>query len=140
MRLSSLASARPAYYDRNAVSVFQAYLAQTAPHATTTRYTYTVAAGKKLLVEHVGSRLLRTSAAAPVGQFGIEQQVTNGTNQILLSERYSLDNTVNAVTDDIRGLACTIYAGETITGITLDSSTGGLVQYWVSSKGTLYDA
>ena len=140
MRVASLGVARPAYYDRNATSLFQSYLAQIAPHATTTRYTYTVSAGKKVYLEHVGSRVLRTSAAAPVGQFGIEQQVTDGTKQILLSERYSLDNTVNLVQDDIRVLGCTIYAGETVSGVTLDSSTGGLVQYWVSIKGTLYDA
>jgi hypothetical protein len=37
-------------------------------------------------------------------------------------------------------MALTLYAGETISGVTYDDSTGGTVLYQVAMKGTLYDA
>ena len=50
MKITSYAVARPQYYDRGAVSTFFSYAATLSQHAATTRWTTTVAAGKKLLL------------------------------------------------------------------------------------------
>ena len=141
MRLSSLASARPAYYDRNATSVFLSYAQALAPHATpTTRWTYTVPSGKKLLIEYTASRLWRQTVATAVNQYATENYVTNGTNTATISARYSYDNTTTVINDDIRSCNLTLYPGEIVYASTVDNSTGGTVYYQTSAKGTLYDA
>ena len=59
MKITSYAVARPQYYDRNAVSTFFSGGGTYAQHATTTRWTTTVAAGKKML-NAISSSLLKS--------------------------------------------------------------------------------
>lgn len=139
MRLSSLAAARPAYYDRNATSVADGYFADVGPHATTVRFTRTVAAGKKLVVEFANSSVLRTTVAAPVGTYVayINVQSTTG---LRLTDIFSRDNTLYFSTRQATPASVTIYAGEQYTGETYDLSTGGTITYLHQIKGTQYDA
>ena len=140
MKLGSLASARSAYYDRNATSVFQSYLATVGPHAGTQRWSYTVASGKKLQLEIAGTRIYRITAAAPVSWTQADISIVSGATTAILSEKYVFDNSLTVVYDDIRAMAVTVYASESIAANTIDVGTGGSVQYWLSAKGTLYDA
>lgn len=140
MSTAILTPARAAYYDRNAASVLQSYLATVGPHAATQRWSYTVASGKKLQVEITGTRIYRITAAAPVGWTQADITVVSGATTAVLSEKYVVDNSLTVVYDDIRSMATTVYAGESIAANTVDVGTGGTVQYWLSAKGTLYDA
>ena len=140
MRVSSYAVARPAFYDRNAASAVALYLAQTGPHALTTRWTYTVASGKKLIVEVTPCRILRQTVAAPVGLIATEIQLTTGASLLVMLSNYMTDNTPNVPYQKDSAASYTMYAGETLTAVTVDNSTGGVVQYSQVMKGTLFDA
>lgn len=141
MRVSSYAVARPAYYDRAAVSTSQSYGADTAPHATTTRFTTTVAAGTKLIVEIAQAFTLTTSVAAPAAR-GFSSVVVNagGTSVDLARVDQIQLATSQVATQQLIPLAVTIYAGETVTGSTFNGSTGGTLFHVVAYKGTTYAA
>lgn len=136
MRISSYAVARPAYYDRNATSSYASYDAPVGPHGNTTRWTITVAVGKKLLVEQATTQVYRTTAATVVMGCGsqiwyvgqIFQTSSSSSNSVGLLDKTNLMTGV------------TLYAGETMYGNTYDGSTGGTVTFTVNYKGTLFDA
>lgn len=139
MRISSYAVARPAYYDRNATSIADGYFADVGPHANTVRFTRTVAAGKKLIVEFANSSIIRTTVAAPVGSYSsyINVQSTSG---LRLTDIFSRDNTQYVYIRQATPVSVTIYAGESYTGETSDASTGGTITYLHQIKSTQYDA
>ena len=139
MRVASLGVARPAYYDRNATSVADGYFADVGPHANTVRFTRTVAAGKKIIVEFANSTILRTNTAAPVGSVTafINVQSTAG---LRLTDIYTRENTLYFAARNSTPVGVTIYAGESYTGETSDGSTGGTLTYLHQIKGTQYDA
>lgn len=140
MRLSSLAAARPAYYDRNASSFSAAYAATVAPHANTTRWTYTVASGKKLLVESAAAYAIRT-AAATVNSYGWGLVTTyDGTNYTNILPMVINLTALAAVDRAYMGQSVTVYAGQQILGATWDTATGGTIQWEIDAKGTIYDA
>jgi hypothetical protein len=136
MRVSSFAVARPAYYDRNAASNYNVYNATVGPHNFTERFLYTVAAGKKLLVEIANVEMNRLTVATVSGSY--YARITGGSGYI----NTILDNatTVNASKVNIVAGAVTIYAGESVGGYTSDGSTGGTVAFYIFTKGTLFDA
>lgn len=142
MRVSSFAVARPAYYDRNAASSILGYSADIAPHGATTRATYTGAAGKKTYVEYALSAC-RTSNVGTVSgrRFGIIRitDATTATCDIARVDGASslVANTV--VSDKCQGMP-TIYAGETVTMITTDGTTGGTIDWVLNAKMTTFDA
>jgi hypothetical protein len=140
MRVSSLGVARPAYYDRNGQSIVNLYYAGAAPHAITTRWTYTVGAGKKLLVESQSTRLVRYVAATAAGQYHAEIGVSSGVSGTLTCQAHSIDNAITNQYFVAATTQVTIFAGESVSGSTYDTSTGGNVEYYVSFKGTLFDA
>ena len=68
MKVSSYAVARPNYYDRGATSVIGTYeSANIAPHGATERWTYTVAAGYRLLIENLLLSNYRATTATVSG-------------------------------------------------------------------------
>lgn len=141
MRVASLGVARPAYYDRNATSQVNAYSAGgIAPHAATTRWTVTVASGKKLLVEVATCIMVRETAATTPDQYKSTVEITSGATTMVVVPNYSYSNTVSAITTQSSPAAMTIYAAETIYGQTRDVSVGGTIFYAVNLKGTVYDA
>jgi hypothetical protein len=140
MKLASLSGARAAYYDRNASSVNQNYYAVAAAHASTTRFTYTVASGKKLLIESQAVRIHRQTAATTAGRYYTELLVSDGTTDVLGCSVHQTDNTTSVQYLLIGAQQVTLYAGETIRCNTYDISTGGTVEYFSSFKGTLYSA
>ena len=141
MKVTSYAVARPAYYDRTAVSVVQNYSAILAPHAQTTRWTTTVAAGRKMNVELANVRMVTASAATVKGNYNYAAiYIVSGAVTFSLCDLIHPSNTVNApVYFQMSGVP-TLYAGETLYAVTADDSTGGTVQYLEAAKATDYAA
>ncbi len=140
MKITSYAVGRPNYYDRGATSVINFYYAVAAPHGATTRWSYTVAAGKKLLVEAQFARLARQSAASTAGQYHAEMVVSSGVSNILTASIHSIDNTTTLQSVSTPQQQMSVYAAEVVSAVTYDTSTGGTVEYYVGHKATLFDA
>jgi hypothetical protein len=140
MKLGSLAGARAQYYDRNAASVVNVYSATVAPHTTTARWSYTVASGKKLLIENLSQRALRLTAATTAQTYGTEIGLTVSATAYAVQQVRVYVSTVFLSTMQVDHMALTLYASEAITGVTYDDSIGGTVVFQVAMKGTLYDA
>lgn len=136
MKLGSLASARSAYYDRNATSTTQEYGADLAPHATTTRWTVTVGAGKKQFVEFARTSIYRTSVATVASLF--EDRVRVAGINFLTST--SSGNTVGTFVQQTVTGTITLYAGDVIIADTYDLSTGGTVFHTIGYRATQFDA
>lgn len=142
MRFQHVLQSRPDWYDRGAVAVFTGYNAGgVAPHAGTQRWTYTVAAGKKLAIQCFDAQILRITAAAAVAEYGIIlQYVPSGGGGGYIVQPNSVDNAVSAGEDRILGSTMVLTSGDVISAITYDGSTGGTVSYNVSFQGLLFDA
>jgi hypothetical protein len=143
MRLTSgTAGARPSPYDRNQVPKTSVYHANgVAPHASTQRWTYTVPVGKKAQFDVVLARGWRSAVAAPVGQVevSIGDIPSGGVNGYMLMQ----DTNANAV-GQLFNVSLTqlgaMGVGDQIQALTIDTSTGGTVDYVVDAKYTEYDA
>jgi hypothetical protein len=140
MKVSSFAVARPAYYDRNATSSVQAFLATDGPHGQTTRWTTTVAAGKKIVSEAAAFRNLRTTVATVAGVVTSELQLVSGSSTLILISNRQTDNSVVTQYFVTLSAPLTLYTGESLSAVTVDLSTGGVVQYSLNFKGTSFDA
>jgi len=140
MKVSSFAVARPAYYDRNATATYSTYNSSgIAPHTYTVRWTYTVPAGKKAIME-TATILISTQVVATVnGSREAYIRVTSPSSATIIY----LGNTTNtalAFTFIAAPTQPTFYAADAITGNTFDSGTGGQVYYDINGKFTAYDA
>ena len=141
MKLGSLASARPAYYDRNAASLALSYdQAGIAPHAVTTRVTTTVAAGRKTLVESLCLIIVRDAVATVVGNQFLLTYTQSGAIGINIQQAIQRSNTLSSTTAIATAYGITVYAGEQFRVDSADSSTGGSATYTVGVKGTTFDA
>jgi len=136
------AVARPAWHDRNPTTRADHYWGQNvAPHAVTTRLTYTCPAGKKAMVEVIMVRVRRASAATTLGTCGTYTMVTpsgGGTKEIV--DAFINDNTVNARDQSAIGASLVMIAGDVLDLKTYDNSTGGTCDYFVCYKLTEFDA
>ncbi len=140
MKVTSYAVARPAYYDRNAASIVQNFSTDTGPHGTTTRWSTTCAAGKKINVELANDRIqVTTVATTKTSQFA-SIYITSGATTFSLADVLQPTNTVGSVVYFQMSGVPTLYAGEVIFSATGDGSTGGTVQYLLAMKATSYDA
>ena len=139
MRLSSLASARSAYYDRNATATYSTYVAGVVPHTYTVRWTFTCAAGKKAIMEAATITIAVQGVATVNGSRESFIRVTNPSQATMLYGVLTT-NTGGALTFVASPTQPTFYAADTITGNTYDSSTGGTTYFDVNGKFTSYDA
>ena len=144
MRVGSFAVARPAYYDRNATAVNLAFTSTEAPHAATTRFTVTVASGKKLFMEVLSLAVYRATAASSAGNYITSLSSYDGTTESNLLYDITYNNTTLAGGGPLQrlvvGTSVTVYAGQLIYAVTSDNSTGGTVRYILAGKGTQFDA
>ena len=139
MRVGSLAAARPAFYDRNAAGNVASYGATVAPHGVTTRWTITIAAGKKAFSELLVIYMERNTAATTPGTLLGIWQCNSGT----FVNQYSTSNTVGYVSSQTYTPTTTLYAGETSSALTADGSSGatpGTVTFVINFKYTTFDA
>lgn len=141
MKVTSYAVARPAYYDRGAISVVQNYSASLAPHAQVTRWTTTVASGRKMNIELANVRLLTDSAATTKSAFDYGSiYITSGLVTFSLCDLILNTNTVNTPLYFQMSGVPTLYAGEIVFAVTASYSTGGVIQYLLAMKATDYAA
>lgn len=141
MFISNPTTARAAWYDRNPISEFDNYQATLSPHATTKRYSYTVPSGKKFNLETFLCDATRVTAASTVGTCGCSGGVVNtaATNFTVIEIQYQ-DNTVIHVASVYTSTTIMLQAGEGYASYTFDDSTGGSIQYQMTTKGTEFDA
>jgi len=140
MKVTSYAVARPAYYDRNAIAAISSYGAVVAPAYYVTRWTRTIAAGKKAYIEVATSVINRATVASVAATQEGFFTLTSGASTIDLVSTQSLSNTVGVLTEKSLSIPVTLYAGETLDGKTNDQSTGGTVYLQVAAKFTIFDA
>lgn len=140
MKLGSLAAARPALYDRNATGIVATYENDLAPHALTTRWTVTVAAGKKAIVESAYLSSWRITVATAVGPvFNAINYTSGGSTGRALVAQY-VNNTLYYREVYTLGQGITLYAAETLVYSTEDTSTGGQLRVSGTAKLTTFDA
>lgn len=139
MSTAILNPARAAYYDRNATSTSASYGGTVTQHGPTTRYTVTVAAGTKLLIEAAETFILTLTAATTPLRIVSRVLITSGANTQSLC---ATDITQSASTTTpnflIQPLAVTAYAGDTVTGVTFMDSVTGSANVATSFRGTTY--
>ena len=142
MRFFQLGTARAIPIDRNPTNKGATYGgANIAPHGTTSRFSYTVPAGKKAQLQMGQATILRITAAAPVGIYQAVVLVVHlDANQPWAAYAVSLDNNVGAKSQMNFAGPIDLVAGEQIITSTSDASTGGTVNYNVASSAVEYDA
>lgn len=142
MRTGHVASSRPQYYDRNPVGAIASFgEALTAPHNTTTRFTYTAPTGKKAFIESAFVSAVRRTAAgtpsvmeaylfhAPVGVGGQVIAYITETQASVGVEKVS----------QYTGLGF-VKASDVLRADTSDASTGGTYQYHIVLWYVEFDA
>lgn len=92
-----------------------------APHAATTRWTYTVPTNRAAQIESALVAILRTAAAAPVGTTFATVTATG----VSLLYATDISNAVGAFTSQQQGESGFLNAGDVLLGQTFDGSTGG---------------
>jgi hypothetical protein len=133
---------RQQWIDRNPLSIAKAFIqTAVAPHATTSRWSYTVPAARKCQLEMAQQQILRETAAAPVNFVSnVVRYTPSGGALTTLIRIDSLLNTVGATAQAILGGAVTGYPGDQFEGVTSDASTGGTNTFVTTAKFTEFDA
>jgi len=141
MKITSYAVARPQYYDRGAVSAFFSYSATLGNHAATTRWTTTIASGKKLFLEQAEVFLLTATVAAAPLRLATRVQITDGTNYTSVVAQ-DQQQSASLYTPNYTTVypAITVYAGEIIYGTTFNDSVTGTVFMATAAKGTTFQS
>ena len=137
MKVSSYALGRPAYYDRNPSSANPAYYGQATPHATTTRWTATNTAAQKMYIDAASITVIRATAPTVSGLY--YAAIFGPTGQPLLMVHQSVA-TVGNPQNIPSGGSILVLQSQSITGVTYDDSTGGVVTYGVFAHGIQFDA
>lgn len=141
MKVTSYALARPNYYDRQATSVIGAYeSAAIAPHGATDRWTYTVGAGYRLLIENLLLSNFRATAASTSGPVYAYVVVSSGVTSCRMGHIGGHNTTVGDQKYQMIYWGTSVYAGESLAGTSGDYSTGGTTAFIVDMKATLFTA
>lgn len=114
--------------------------AAVAPHGLTTRWTYTVPAGRFCIVELMRVFLLRETVAAPAAvAAALVTYTPSGGAAGFICNAQLLDNTVGAKEKENWGSELRLQAGDVLQGQTVDGSTGGTLRLHANFVGTEYD-
>jgi hypothetical protein len=142
MRVYAVTTARADWYDRNPIARANAYNATgIIPHAASTRWTYTVPAGKKFALQTAYASLMRDASATTLSYSRATVFYTpSGGSQVFIIATDNLDNTVGSIQSLSIGGTTTMLAGDAIRGETADLSTGGSMVYRINSQGLEFDA
>lgn len=125
--------ARP-FYDRNATYAGLAYnVAGLAPHAYTSRASYTVPANKRALLTGIGMYWIRTAAAAPAGVVRVWGIINWIANYGTICNLATAKNAVNDI--EVVNFPCQIWleTGMTLTLATDITGTGGTSSFWLTA-------
>jgi hypothetical protein len=134
---------RLAWYDRSPTSKVDDFGGIYAPHAETSRISYTCPSNKKAMIEALDSIVRRQTVAGTPSYLGALWRFTpnGGSGKVIIAAR--LSPAENAVTDKdaVRlGSTITMYAGDVLDGRTYDISTTGTILYQLAYKITEFDA
>ena len=139
-RRGTNAGPRQQWYDRNPITSVQQYeAAGIAPHALTTRWTYTTPSGKKAYVENAAAFVFRETAPGAAGRAGCYVQVV-ATNASQLAIGEEISTAVGVSVGRTSGQNATLLAGNVCRCQTVDLSTGGTYLYRGTAKLTEFDA
>ena len=112
-----------------------------APHAATSRWSYTVPAGKKARVEWVYAGLIQDAVATAAGYAEASVRYTpSGGTVTRLTDAIKINLALGSEGHVGAGLDLMMLAGDNLNAITNDANTGGTILYLVSAKVTEYDA
>jgi len=136
------AVARPEWYDRNPASTVSGWGGtNVAPHAATTRASYTVPSGKKALLEFLKVWVRRTTAATTAGNPKATWYVyPAGAGFVDLLRAEIFTNGVGDKDIAYAFAALVLCTGDELRLISIDDSTGGTMDYWSAAKLTQFDA
>lgn len=142
MRIQHAQQTRPDWYDRTPVARALAYAIDlVAPHAETTRWTYTVPAGKKFTLQ-IGTALLQVQAAGAgnASRFVTITYTPSGGAATRLFFVAYYGNTVGQGQSVPVGATAVLLPGDVLFGTTADASVGGTMVYAVTMQGLEFDA
>lgn len=141
MRISSYAVARPAYYDRNATANRQSYNNTVAPHTFTTRWSATVAAGKKAVLDFASAVNITASLATVSGTSQAYITINDGvTYPMVLNATIQTSTTTYVHQVNTSTTIPFFYAGDNIIASSVDLSTGGTRNIQLYAQFTIFDA
>ena len=140
MKVTSYAVARPSYYDRNAAGDTKRYNAIVGPHAQTTRWTFTVPAGKKAYIEVLSLRISQWTAVTTPGfaDCGIELNTSGSPTSLLYQKLLTAIATLPFSLQTIP-LQVSMYPADSVACFTSDTSVGGTVAYLPDARFTTFD-
>lgn len=141
MRLVNVSAPKQQAFDRNpTVNVQNDNNGARAPSALVQRILYTVPANRKALIDGILAKIMRATAAAPVGLYYTEISTTVIAATAYLIWNDSLDNTVGAYRSTSLANVGVLPAAAFIENSQIDNSTGGTVSYTAGIKVTEFDA
>ena len=142
MRVGFPGGPRLEWYDRNPQhKLLKYFVMNVAPHTITERWAYTVPAGKKAFVELMTIFIYRGAAATTEGLVYSNINITpfeEAPDTVVLGLMRT--NVVGDESRDGIGQSAILIPGDALKGHTMDSSTGGTIDYLVASKVTEFDA
>lgn len=130
---------RTEWYDRAPTIKGAVYAATSVvPHGTTARWSYTVPASRKALIEAATAVMTRLAAASAPAEVLALVQIPAAPSYVVVAQLYN-----NAASVSFNGQlagAVILLAGNTLSALTADASPDGTMAYNLSFKGTEYDA
>ena len=142
MRIYPVSTARADWYDRNPIASNNDYtITGLAPAALTTRWTYTVATGRKTFIGalQINTERANTATSAATVQSFITYTPSGGAASRML-QTFISDNAVGSRQNAIGASGMVMLAGDNLMGQTQDTSTGGALNYSLSWAGAEFDA
>ena len=136
MKVTSYAVGRPSYYDRQSSSLVNSYSAILSPHSLTARFTQTVPALQKYMVEFANGYNSRVTVAATASGGGVTITVAG----VALINIYGTLTTAGSNASQQQAVNMIIVEGASIIGSTQDGSTGGTLFYDINCKSTVFTA
>ena len=135
---------RTEWYDRNPIPRVNAYFSgPIAPAGSVTRWSYTVPALKKFLLQTLQTLAIRETVAGVVnaGAAAIAAYTPSGSglSQFQVAPATGT-NTIGSGVSVAFGANAVFLAGDLLQGISLDSSTGGTIGFIINMSGLEYDA
>jgi len=136
------AVARPDWYDRNPITHVGGWTGlDVAPHSQTPRFTYTVPAGKKAMVEILHGLIMRKTAATTLDNAEVWWQIyPGGGGGVTVITQILHSNTVGNKDTQALGPSLTLLPADQLRCYTIDVSTGGTHDWSVGYKITEFDA
>src|SRR4051812_41894585 len=118
---------RSAYYDRNPVQVTANFgSAAVIPHGSTSRWSYTVATGKKAFLQRALAKVVRQTVAAPAAQVALNIRYTpNGGSATTAAYAVIWGNAINDNDRDAYAGGGVMGSGDVLDCLSIDASTGG---------------